>query len=197
VPCAWALREKDLAAEVRRLKSAGVPVSAPERSGRQRPDGVRLEWETSDVGGFLRGRLFPFLIQDFTPRKERAFPQGKPVTRDFRGVQHVVIAVYNLDDAIERYRKAYNSPRPMKQADPEWGAHLALLGNVPVILAQPLNADSWLHGYLAEYGEGPCAFILDAANPSRYKTAAASQWFAKPIAWFDASELGWRLGFTR
>jgi len=49
-PCAWALREKDLAAEVKRLKAAGIEVSAPERAGRLRPDGVRLEWETADIG---------------------------------------------------------------------------------------------------------------------------------------------------
>src|ERR1017187_4253606 len=48
-PCAWAMRDKNLAAEVSRLKAAGVAVSAPVESGRTRPDGVRLEWETSDV----------------------------------------------------------------------------------------------------------------------------------------------------
>jgi catechol 2,3-dioxygenase-like lactoylglutathione lyase family enzyme len=193
-PCAWALREKDLDAEVRRLKAAGITVSAPERSGRQRPDGVRLEWETSDVGDLLRGTFFPFLIHDFTARRDRAFPQGKPVTRDFRGVSHVVIAVKNLDDAIKRYHAAYDAPPPIKQADKDWGAYLALLGNVPVILAQPLNADSWLNARLAEFGEGPCAFILDAANPGHYKTAARSRWFGAQVSWFDPTQLGWRLG---
>jgi hypothetical protein len=194
-PCAWALREKDLNAEVQRLRSAGIAVSAPERNGRLRPDGVRLDWETSDVGAFLRGTLFPFLIHDFTPRRDRAFPQGKPVTRDFRGISYVVIAVKNLDDAIKRYHEAYAVPPPIKQADKDWGAYLALLGNVPVILAQPLNADSWLNGRLAEFGEGPCAFILDAANPSHYKTAIRSRWFGTQIFWFDPAQLGWRLGY--
>jgi hypothetical protein len=194
-PCAWALREKDLAAEVQRLKAAGIPVSAPERSGRQRPDGVKLEWETSDVGNLLRGTFFPFLIRDFTDRRARAFPQGKPVTRDIRGIAHVVIAVKNLDDAVKRYAAAYNVPPPIKQADKDWGAYLALLGNVPVILAQPLNADSWLHARLAEFGEGPCAFILDAANPSHFKPTARSRWFGTQISWFDPDQLGWRLGY--
>ena len=116
-PCAWAMREKDLAAEVSRLKAAGIAVSAPVGSGRTRPDGVRLEWETSDVGGETRGTFFPFLIQDKTPREQRAFPQGKPVTKEFRGVTRVVIAVRNLDDAIKRYRKAYGVPPPIKQVD--------------------------------------------------------------------------------
>jgi hypothetical protein len=194
-PCAWALREKDLAAEVRRLNTAGVAVSTPERSGRQRPDGVRLEWETSDIGTFVRGTFFPFLIHDFTNRRDRAFPQGKPVTRDFRGVSYVVIAVRNLDDAIKRYHEAFGSPPPIKQTDKDWSAYLALLGNVPVILAQPLNADSWLNERVAKFGEGPCAFILDSANPSHYKSAARSRWFGAQISWFDPDQLGWRLGF--
>jgi hypothetical protein len=194
-PCAWAMREKDLAAEVKRLKAAGVPVSAPSRSGRERPDGVKLEWETSDIGAMLRGTFFPFLIQDLTPRNQRAFPKGKPVTREFRGVARVVIAVKNLDDAVQRYHAAYGVPPPIKQADKEWGAYMALLGNVPVILAQPLNADSWLNQRLAQFGEGPCAFILEAANPGHFKAAAHTRWFATEISWFDPEKVGWRLGF--
>ena len=127
-PCAWAMREKDLAAEVSRLKAAGIAVSAPVSSGRTRPDGVRLDWETSDVGGDTRGTFFPFLIQDRTPREQRAFPLGKPVTKEFRGVTRVVIAVRNLDDAIERYRKAYGVPRPIKQVDKSFEGYLALIG---------------------------------------------------------------------
>jgi hypothetical protein len=141
-PCAWAMREKNLAAEVSRLKAAGITVSAPVASGRTRPDGVRLEWETSDVGGDTRGTFFPFLIQDRTPREQRAYPQGKPVTKEFRGVTRVVIAVRNLDDAIRRYRQAYGVPRPIKQVDQSFQGYLALLGNLPVVLAQPLNAES-------------------------------------------------------
>ena len=44
-PCAWAVREKDIAAEVKRLQAAGISVAAPVKSGRERPDGVRLEWD--------------------------------------------------------------------------------------------------------------------------------------------------------
>jgi hypothetical protein len=194
-PCAWALRSGDIAVEVKRLKAAGIPVSAPVRSGRQRPDGVRLEWDTSDVGSMLRGTFFPFLIQDLTPRNQRAFPRGKPVTREFRGVGRVVIAVKNLEDAIKLYHAAYDSPPPIRQADKEWGAYLALLGNIPVILAQPLNADSWLNERIARFGEGPCAFLLEGANPSRFKGAPHSRWFGTETLWFDEQKLGWRLGY--
>ncbi|MGD0775421.1 MAG: VOC family protein [Candidatus Solibacter sp.] len=194
-PCAWAMREKDLAAEVSRLKAAGVAVSAPSDSGRTRPDGVRLEWETSDIGGETRGTFFPFLIEDKTPREQRAFPQGKPVTKEFRGVTRVVIAVRNLDDAIQRYRQAYGMPRPIKQVDQSFQGYLALLGNLPVVLAQPLNAGSWLAERIERFGEGPCAFVLAAVNPAHFHGIAKTRWFGAEISWFDEEKLGWRLGF--
>ena len=194
-PCAWAMREKDLSAEVSRLKTAGVAVSAPVASGRTRPDGVRLEWETSDVGEGARGTFFPFLIQDRTPREQRAFPQGKPVTKEFRGVTRVVIAVRSLDDAIQRYRQAYGVPRPIKQVDRNFQGYLALLGNLPVVLAQPLNAGSWLAERIERHGEGPCAFVLAAANPGHFQGQAKTRWFGAEVSWFDDRKLGWRLGF--
>ncbi len=196
-PCAWAVREKDIAAEVKRLQTAGITVAAPVRSGRQRPDGVKLEWQTSDIGGNTRGTFFPFLIQDFTPRDQRAFPQGKPITRDFTSVTRIVIAVRNLDEAIKRYRQAYGVPEPIKQVDKEFGAQLALLGGLPVVLAQPLTQDTWLAQRLEQYGEAPCAFILGASRPGRYPAASKSRWFGVDVSWFDPAKLGWRLGYEQ
>ncbi|HWB98941.1 MAG TPA: VOC family protein, partial [Bryobacteraceae bacterium] len=106
-PAAWAVRVKDIAAEVERLKSAGVAVGTPVRSGRVRPDGVKLDWETAQVGKEPNGTFFPFLIRDYTDRKERAWPGRKPTTKDFSGVTRVVIAVQDLDEAVKRYQEAY------------------------------------------------------------------------------------------
>jgi hypothetical protein len=194
-PCAWAVREKDIAAEVQRLQSAGIPVAAPVRSGRQRPDGVKLDWQTSDIGSELRGTFFPFLIQDFTPREQRAFPQGRPVTRDFKGISRIVIAVKDLDSAVKRYRQAYGLPEPLRQVDKAFGAQLAFLGGSPVILAQPLTADSWLSPRIEKFGEGPCALVLSAARAAKYHTVSKTNWFGAQISWFDPERLGWRLGF--
>jgi hypothetical protein len=193
-PCAWAVREKDVAAEVKRLRAAGIAVSEPIRNGRDRPDGVHLDWETAQVGTEPNGTFFPFLIHDFTPREQRAFPQGKPVNKDFAGVTKVVIAVRDLDAAVERYSQAYGTPPAIKQVDQAFGAHLALLGGTPVVLAQPLTADSWLAERLAEFGEAPCAFVLNQQR-GRYQAAATTRWFGVKIAWFDSERLGWRLGF--
>jgi hypothetical protein len=193
-PCAWAVREKDVAAEVQRLRAAGIAVSAPVRNGRQRPDGVRLDWETAQVGTEPNGTFFPFLIHDFTPREQRAFPQGKPLNKDFGGVTKVVIAVRDLEASLKRYRQAYGTPPAIKQVDADFGAHLALLGGAPVVLAQPLTADSWLAQRLAQFGEAPCAFVLDRRR-GRYQAASETRWFGVKISWFDAQKLGWRLGF--
>jgi len=194
-PCAWAVRVKDVTAEVKRLSAAGVAVSTPARSGRLRPDGVKLDWETAQVGSEPNGTFFPFLIHDFTPREQRAFPDKKPGTKDFTGVTKVVIAVNDLDAAVKRFAKAYDLPRPIKQVDPGFGAHLAQLGGTPVVLAQPLGSQSWLRTRIDQFGEGPCAFVLGAKKPGRYAAATKTRWFGIEVSWFDAEKLGWHLGF--
>src|SRR4051794_2159331 len=59
MPGGWAVQTKALAGDRQRLQAAGVTVSEPVRAGRQRPDGVRLDWETADVGAAVRGSFFP------------------------------------------------------------------------------------------------------------------------------------------
>ena len=194
-PAAWAVRPKDMAAEVARLRAAGVTMPDPVRSGRERPDGVRLDWEAARVGVEPNGTFFPFLIRDFTPRQQRVFPKGQPTTKDFSGVARVVIAVRDLEASVKRYREAYGLQGPIQQADKSFEAHLALMGGTPVVLAAPLTGQSWLAGRLEKFGEGPCAFILRARKAEHYKTASKSRWFGDSISWLDTGALGWRLGF--
>ena len=194
-PCAWAVQSSDLESEVKRLQAAGVTVSPPVQSGRQRPDGKRLEWETAQIGEEPRGTFFPFAIRDSTPRRDRAFLTGKPTTKDFNGVSRVVIVVRNLKASVERYRQAYALPAPIEQVDRDFGAHLALFTGTPVVLAAPLNADSWLTTRLEQFGEGPCAFILKGRKTGHYRSASKTRWSMADISWFDAAKLHWRLGF--
>jgi hypothetical protein len=194
-PCAWALRSKELAPEVERFKKAGILVTEPTRSGRERPDGVRLDWETTNIGAEPNGTFFPFLIHDLTPRERRAYPSGKPTTQDFSGISRVVIAVRDPQAAVARYRKTYGLPAPEEQDDASFGAHLAAFKGTPVVLAAPLTAQSWLGTRVDEFGEGPCAFILRSRNAGQYQAAAKSRWFGVEISWLDATKLGWRLGW--
>lgn len=175
-PCAWAVRPADMAAEVKRLHAA-----APIRNGRQRPDGVRLDWETAQVGTG-NGTFFPFLIHDFTPRDLRAYPSGKPTTTNYTGVTKVFLAVRDLDASIAQFQKAYGLPNPERRDDPAFGARLAVFQGTPVVLAAPLDAPSWLAKRIDRFGESPCAFVLGRTKPT------------KQITWLDAAVLGWHLG---
>jgi catechol 2,3-dioxygenase-like lactoylglutathione lyase family enzyme len=196
-PCAWAVCTDDLDGEVRRLRSAGIAVSGPAGNGRMRPDGVRLEWETAVPGASPAGSFFPFVIHDLTARHLRAFPQGVPASRDFRGIARVVLAVRNLDAAVARYRQAYGLAGAVKQTDQAFGAQLAVPGDAPIVLAQPIDADSWLANRLEQFGEAPCAVLLEVSDADRHKRAAHSRWFDLDIRWFDSGVLGWRLGSVR
>jgi hypothetical protein len=177
-PTAWAVRSKDVAAEVARLRTAGITVSSPNQSGRQRPDGVKLHWETARVGEEPNGTFFPFLIRDFTPREARAFPNGHPTTTEYSGVKRVIIAVRDLEASIERYRQAYALSEPARQTDARLGAHIAKFAGTPVILAAPLETSSWIAKRIEKFGEGPCAFVLAG----------------KTDFWFDPQKLSWHLG---
>lgn len=181
-PTAWAVRVADVSAEAARLKAAGIQVFPLSRSGRTRPDGRRLDWETARVGPEPNGAFFPFLIRDFTPRQDRAFPSGKPTTREFSGVKRVVIAVRDLKASIARFRQAYNLPEPAQRDDPGLLARLAVFEGAPVILAQ---GASW-NARIEQFGESPCAFVLGSAEPG-----------PKGITWLDVKKLGWRLGVER
>lgn len=194
-PCAWAERAKDLASEVARLKKAGIPVSEPARSGRERPDGERLDWETANAGTEPNGTFFPFLIHDLTPRDKRSMPSGHPTTQDFTGVSRVVIAVRDLEAAAARYRKAYGFAAPLELADDGFAAKLAWFKGTPVVLASAANSPSFIASRIERFGEGPCAFVLRMRTGGSYQARAFSHWFGALISWMDVEKLGWRLGF--
>jgi hypothetical protein len=193
-PTAWAVRPRDFGSEMKRLQSRGLTVQAA-RSGRARPDGVGLDWEAAPVGPGPNGVFFPFLIRDFTPREQRAYPSGKPSTQDFTGVVRVVIAVRDLKTSVSRYRDAYSLPAPVEQNDAGFGARLASFPGTPVVLAAPLSAKSWLTGRIDTIGEGPCAFILRARNAKTYRVSSKTTWLGSAISWLDTQRLGWWLGF--
>jgi len=187
-PTAWAVRSADVSVEAARLRTAGITVSAPSKSGRKRPDGFRLDWETARVGAEPNGTFFPFLIRDSTAREARAFPKGQPTTKGFSGVRRVVIAVRDLKASVARFRQAYGLPAPVEREDAAFGGRLALFPDTPVVLAAPLGASSWVSKRIDRFGEGPCAFVLGRAGSS-------GRW--EMVNWFDVEKLGWHLGVER
>jgi hypothetical protein len=197
VTCAWAVGTNVLVQEVDRLKKAAIPVKAPERGNRKRPDGMNVEWMTADVGSSTPGSTLPFIIEDETPRPWRvqtsASVQGAPVT----GVESVVIGVTNLDAAIAQFRKAYGWAEPLTETQKDFGK-LAYFPGEPVILAAP-GGGGWLSDRIAKFGESPVAYLLAsrdfAAATKKYKLAGSKIWFGQKVAWFDTGKLkGVRVG---
>lgn len=191
-PCAFAIRVPDVAAEIARFTSVGVQAGEIEKSGRVRPDGVELSWETAEAGPGPRGSVLPFLIRDFSPREKRAYPTGKPTTTRYAGVALAVIGVRDLNGAVALYRKAYGLPEPKRQRDAAFGADLAWFEGTPVALAAPVGPDSWLAGRIGQFGNSPCAFLL--ASTARTLRRSGTRWFGRPVEWFDERKLGWKLG---
>jgi catechol 2,3-dioxygenase-like lactoylglutathione lyase family enzyme len=174
-PCAWAVSVPDVA--------AAVPGSHPARSGRLRPDGAKLEWESASIGPEVQGTFFPFFIHDITPRERRAFPQGKPSAPRYSGVAYVVIGVQDLDLAIDRYRKAFHLSVPKRLDDQMLQARLAFFEGTPVVLASPLREGTAFAARLAKFGDSPCAFVLQLEPNGGGMVGAGSLWFGEGIIW--------------
>ena len=88
----------DLDADVRRLASLGFGVEGPEDGGRRLPDGTNIRWRSARIR--QEGRVFPFLIEDLTPRELRV--PGGPETRHRNGaigVSHLEISVPDKESA--------------------------------------------------------------------------------------------------
>lgn len=167
-PCAWAVRPANLTAEVDRLRAAGAGVDDITPSGRTRPDGVRLEWETAQPHGD-RGGFFPFLIHDLTPRENRVYPSGRPNAPHYTGISKVVIAVKDLDGAIAKYRKAYNLDAPRTETDARLGATTASFDGTPVVLATPASSQGWMAARIVKYGDLPCEFGIRNSKTGEMK----------------------------
>jgi hypothetical protein len=183
-PCAFAIR----AGPVIRLDGKG-----PQRGGRTRPDGTRIEWTIMDIGAGPRGTFFPFRIRDITPREKRVYPHGKPTTDRASGLGDVVIGVRDLEAAIALYRSTFQLPAPEKERNAQFGADLAWFAGTPIVLAQGAGSDPWLTERVSKFGEGPCAYLLKSASEPTAENA--SPWFGTTVVWTNRQRLGWRLGF--
>jgi hypothetical protein len=197
VSCAWAVGTNVLLQEVDRLKKAGIPVKAPERGSRKRPDGMSIEWMTADVGSGTPGSTLPFVIEDQTPRAWRVQTSASVKGAPLAGIENVVLGVNNLDASVALFRKAYGWAEPLTETQKDFGK-LAYFPGEPVILAAP-SGGGWLADRLAKFGETPVAYLLAtrdfAAATKKYKLSSTKTWFGQKVAWFDAGKLkGVRLG---
>lgn len=198
-PCAWAVSTTNIAAEARRLRALGVTVRGPDAYHRNRPDGRRVEWELAFLGDKSAGSTLPFLIKDTTPHALRVEPTagmagepGQPAL--LSGVDSVVLGVQDLAAATALFRRVYHWPAPKITIEPQFGARLAAFAGTPVVLATAVPDPSWLAQRLAEFDDSPCAYLLGATDFNRacrhFNLTPAAGWFGRPVAWFDAIQLG-------
>lgn len=133
------------------------------------------------------------MIQDKTPRELRVKPSASVKGSALNGIAVVVIGVKDLDAAIASFRKAYGLGAPKIEEHKEFGAKVAYFPGTPVMLATPLDPNSWLTQRLAKFGESPVAYLLGTpdfgAAAKKYAVGGETSWFGKNIAWFDAGRL--------
>ena len=103
----------DLDADVKRLASLGFGVEGPEDGGRRLPDGENIRWRSARIR--QEGRIFPFLIEDLTPRELRV--PGGPETRHPNGaigVSGLEISAPDMDSAANALAALADKAPPVR-----------------------------------------------------------------------------------
>lgn len=194
-PCAWCVGTDDVRAALSRALDAGVRVAGPDRDGRTRPDGVRVEWETAVLGDDL-GATLPFLIEDRTPRRYRVTPAPALVDGPLVGVAEVVVLTEDPSSLAATLDRAFRVPRP-ETVDPEgFGATLHRFPGAGVALAEPDGGR--LADRLDAFGPAPCAVLVETADLAHaldtFDLTEPTAWGGDRVAWFDHPALREWLG---
>ncbi|MDG5761433.1 VOC family protein [Natronococcus sp. A-GB1] len=194
-PAAWCVRVSDVTEECKRLLERGIPVRGPLPGGREREDGTLVEWDRAEFGRPDRRLLFPFAIADRTPLSYRVEPSPSVADGPLSGIDQVVLAVSDLEDAVETFEAAYRFPTPVREDVPEFGTVASVPGQ-PVAFAA--SEDGWLADRLERFPEGPCSCLLatDDLTAARetYPLGDPLEWPDGRVAFFDSELLGRRLG---
>lgn len=151
----FALLPGAIEADIAAAKARGLALSGPHAGGRERPDGVRLEWQTA----FADAPELPFLCGDVTPRLLRV-PHGAAWQHHngVTGIYRVIVAVRDLDASAARYG-ALLGHAPLVEP----GRRLFKLGPTYLALQAPgadLPESAAVEARLARRGEGIAALAL-------------------------------------
>jgi hypothetical protein len=179
------------------LADVGFDVEEIGRKSRETPAGNLAEWEMVDVDGELGSSRIPILITDITPREHRIQRTESVAGSELTQVGAVLVAVENLKETIELFKRAFDMDDPELSEDEALGMQMAHFPGTAVILAAPLR-NSWLTDRLEEFGEGPGAFLLGSKDITRSLSdrplEEETSWFNRRVAWFNLPEFGGKLG---
>jgi len=178
----YALASDDLAADMLRLRAAGLSAQGPFDGSRRRPDSTLLAWKTATIAqtvpGFAHIRdPWPFVIQWTTPDAERLAgdkPGAQP--NGTTGVWGISVIARDLDSAIVGYERGLGlelaGRAPLSDMVAErarftiGGARLDVLGS---------TGAGFISQALATASEGPFSVMLttpDLEATWRYLTLA-------------------------
>ena len=168
----YALGSTDLAADAEAIRRRGLELVGPVDGGRQRPDGVRLQWRTILLG---RGAstsneeaALPFVIEDVTPR-ERRVPGGAAAVHRLPAARVAGLTLVVSDlvktgkhlEAVLNEKGVASSSRPAT----EGRAQKFPIGRQWLELLQPASPSTPAGEYLRRFGDGPYEVVLSAGGP--------------------------------
>lgn len=182
-PCAWCVQTGSVHNELQRFVGHDVRVDGPHRESRARPDGTHVEWDMGFLGAD-GSEVLPFLIADRTPREYRV-PDSELYGSPISGIGWVLLAVEDLDAAVDRFSRLYRLPAPRTDIDTRFGA-LAWFPEQAFVLAEP--NDGPVADRVETLGTGPAAVFLsaeiDRAN-EQFSLTGARSLFDRRLALFD------------
>lgn len=152
----YCMASTDLVGETERLRRLGFAVRGPTDGGRQRPDGTELRWRSASFD--QPHRVYPFLIEDVTPRSLRVPDSATKHANGACGISELVIAVRDLYAEAERWQTIVPASGAATGEDGFLDADTMTfhLTSSIVRLAAPRTDRSPLHGY----APGPFAVVL-------------------------------------
>jgi Glyoxalase-like domain len=159
----------DLEGDIARMRRIGVMLSDPRPMSRLRPDGHELQWQLA-VPTSSESGLFPFLIHDVTPRRER-LPSELRHDNGVVGLAAIRLAVEAVQPVADRYRallgEAAGGDGPSSRRRIQCGAHV-------LELVEPGGADPDVSTWLSVHGPSPCGLrlVVNGAPPERWSEAA-------------------------
>ncbi len=147
----YCMATDNLLDDIEAFRAAGVPMSDPSPLGRTRPDGYRLDW-VSSMPPTAPG-IFPFIIEDKTPRSERV-PKQTAHANGVTGIKSLTIGTAS-DDALAPIAgalRAHGSPIIREDLGAAgWGF---TIGSHRLNYLAPFEPAGALHDWIAAGGRG-------------------------------------------
>lgn len=150
-------RTTDMMSDIHRYRGADIEIEDPSPLSRLRPDGYLLKWHLAIPESPITG-IFPFLIEDETPREERV-PRQINHANKVTGISEVAIAVDNIDSVASSYERISESGADY-EIDENHAVQTASfrIGDHSFRILQPSADSSQLTGWLAK--QGPSIYSL-------------------------------------